>query len=865
MITAFPFNAQADAQDARHSRVIFYRTPILYGLARGCPIDYQGKEIVELGRGRFAEWDVPAGQYTLESRKKKLELMLAPGQTVLVECKVQGYLRLTDGQDFIPRVAEFERKPMAGLIGTAPPQMAAAPPPPATSQVTQPSATAPAPAEASAAAFEVDPRPHLGPEDVARVNAIQQRGGAIGTATWLPEVTLAMDSTGEKPKAPGKCKSRVQQVDISFAPSEWHKVARYRGEAISCFPTGIGRIDYTSGTIWVGQVARLINTDRQFRVPARSGYGIMQGSANYIFSRDRIAVANNGEKLADYSEVRDELIFYEGSGGNRFSRGADHTLMRTREGHEVRREASGHTRLQTSSGMLIEGRQTGFDKAMIYNLKDIAWTGPLQVTVPGDSWAVPPGRYLVLPGDYRGSGPFAASDLIPEAQVLQSRPANKNHCPTPSSLPSGWVVWWPGCFKGDTSSAPNVMAYASDGRIRLTEYFPTGRPGFVELEVLDLEAGKVLRRIEADALVPGSRQPAGNAKLMVDGKVAYHGPFDDLVPVGDGSCALPDDEGEGFEPCRYASGQRIDELHQVRTRLRKEKEEHARLAKLEEERQRQREMERLMEIRRAEREAEAAEQAAHDEAVQARTRQIMMEAVQTLGTALGDHVAAQSRNAELAAQLRIQRSNEERRQQQEAVDRAAQAAEARRRRDEVARNELAEARRRALANAQPAQPRASPVGGMPSRLPSGGEVATVSLAAAPATPARVNPTMAAAPAAPPPAPPKKTYPAVPEAVAVCIDQGNAYFRCHSSLNPSGTIVDPSQASGWQTPEQWVNFVGNCSNRREVALRNGVAWTCGYGVSGIVKDAAGPAGAVFTRGTFYCDPTENYCKRLTPTG
>lgn len=115
----------------------------------------------------------------------------------------------------------------------------------------------------------------------------------------------------------------------------------------------------------------------------------------------------------------------------------------------------------------------------------------------------------------------------------------------------------------------------------------------------------------------------------------------------------------------------------------------------------------------------------------------------------------------------------------------------------------------------------------------------------------------------------KRYPAVPEAVAVCVSAGKAeHFRCYNTLSTSPSAVHPKESSGWRTPEEWLGHISNCkSNSGRRSLNDGgMYWLCGYGVSGIVQDTASAAGVQISgRGTFYCDASESYCKRRTPTG
>ena len=115
--------------------------------------------------------------------------------------------------------------------------------------------------------------------------------------------------------------------------------------------------------------------------------------------------------------------------------------------------------------------------------------------------------------------------------------------------------------------------------------------------------------------------------------------------------------------------------------------------------------------------------------------------------------------------------------------------------------------------------------------------------------------------------PKKTYPAVQEAVAVCVRRDKPdHYRCYSPLATEGTGVGPDQGAGWKTPREWLDYVGNCPDAGSAQSLNdgGMYWGCGYGVGGNAKDAAAAAGVVASnRKTFYCDSGETYCRRTTP--
>jgi hypothetical protein len=45
-------------------KIIMFRPSSITGAGFACPIRYRGHELVELGRGKWAEWSVKPGRYT---------------------------------------------------------------------------------------------------------------------------------------------------------------------------------------------------------------------------------------------------------------------------------------------------------------------------------------------------------------------------------------------------------------------------------------------------------------------------------------------------------------------------------------------------------------------------------------------------------------------------------------------------------------------------------------------------------------------------------------------------------------------------------------------------------------------------------
>ena len=116
--------AQADAQDSEKSEdsgtIVMYRQGSIMGAALGCPIRYRGEELVELGRNKFAEWEVPPGSYILSNKTSSIEVNVFPGQTKFVRCVIKAGmftgradLQIVDEETFRKNSDDFERKEIA--------------------------------------------------------------------------------------------------------------------------------------------------------------------------------------------------------------------------------------------------------------------------------------------------------------------------------------------------------------------------------------------------------------------------------------------------------------------------------------------------------------------------------------------------------------------------------------------------------------------------------------------------------------------------------------------------------------------------------------------------------------------------------
>ena len=122
-IASGPGIAQSSEEQAEpHGTIVIYRGSSIVGAALGCPVRYKGQEIVELGRGKYAEWDVPAGRYILTNKTASVEVSVDPGETRYVRCMIKtGFLtgradlQIVDEESFAEKRNDFEKKTISQL------------------------------------------------------------------------------------------------------------------------------------------------------------------------------------------------------------------------------------------------------------------------------------------------------------------------------------------------------------------------------------------------------------------------------------------------------------------------------------------------------------------------------------------------------------------------------------------------------------------------------------------------------------------------------------------------------------------------------------------------------------------------------
>jgi hypothetical protein len=97
--------------------IIMYRGSSIVGAAVACPIRYKNYQIVELGRGKYAEWSVPAGRYILGNGTTSVEVNVAPGERRYIRCQIKmgmlsgrADLQIVDEENFAQHRADYAQK-----------------------------------------------------------------------------------------------------------------------------------------------------------------------------------------------------------------------------------------------------------------------------------------------------------------------------------------------------------------------------------------------------------------------------------------------------------------------------------------------------------------------------------------------------------------------------------------------------------------------------------------------------------------------------------------------------------------------------------------------------------------------------------
>lgn len=97
--------------------IVIFRPSSIVGYAVACPVRWHEREVVELGRGKYAEWKVPPGQYILTNKTSNVQVNVAAGETQYVRCTIKpgilsgrADLQMVDRETFDQHKADYAKK-----------------------------------------------------------------------------------------------------------------------------------------------------------------------------------------------------------------------------------------------------------------------------------------------------------------------------------------------------------------------------------------------------------------------------------------------------------------------------------------------------------------------------------------------------------------------------------------------------------------------------------------------------------------------------------------------------------------------------------------------------------------------------------
>jgi hypothetical protein len=96
-------------------KIVIYRRGSVVGAAIACPVRSGGRDLVELGRGRYAELDVEPGRHILENKNASVEVSVLAGETRYIRCQIKsGFMsgradfQIVDGSEFLKIKADLQ-------------------------------------------------------------------------------------------------------------------------------------------------------------------------------------------------------------------------------------------------------------------------------------------------------------------------------------------------------------------------------------------------------------------------------------------------------------------------------------------------------------------------------------------------------------------------------------------------------------------------------------------------------------------------------------------------------------------------------------------------------------------------------------
>lgn len=449
--------------------------------------------------------------------------------------------------------------------------------------------------------------------DYAPLQAIHDQ---ITSTTWLPDARFVADRGFFESgffggiSMPKDCKKGIEQnvaVEYSNVEVVGQKAVpiRYRGKSIGCYPSGAGIINYSDGSMWIGDVASVGGGGRQEVLPIRAGLGITHLKAGelypWVISRYKASASGLPGLFSDnFVEVvarQEKAGSYFTTGGD--ERGRGEVTFHFPDGNRLTQTVAAGRPEPGKRGVLTKLGSGYFVGTVASVTDEKVYFSPIQLQVELDdieNHPLPRGLYAFYPFSARTKSlsksdrllkpvgynvdpllllkPERRWDLMPitsEDKAILSRQSNQTWgCLEPEPMPPGWIVWWPGCLPPGDDGVAATPIYSPDGKQMLLwwssdQYFD---------QFLDYSSNTVISA-NSFTLAP-TLTPSGVVEASVETRLGtvffYSDEFLGTLPNGSGYCSqqrIPFDDSLaslmslGLEPCEFRRGRRVDAIYQA--------------------------------------------------------------------------------------------------------------------------------------------------------------------------------------------------------------------------------------------------------------------------------------------------------------
>lgn len=459
---------------------------------------------------------------------------------------------------------------------------------------------------------------------------LEQQREALFSSSFTPIATFEIGAEfpekliGNAPNYPQNCRARSGLVHITYKPSDVPsfnglKPVEYRGNSVSCQPSGFGVITYENGARWVGNVSAAADRNapvNEWRgttgwgaIARPDGVGIIvrDPARTFPIQIQQVSTQNDVNRSPWANIVK--LTAFQNI-PNSYVRRLD---GRTPNGNVVYHFPSGGRLTAT----LEDGRVVGTDGGNDFwdasgnrvrgDLARIVATGPIFnevrfVELVSARNGFPAGQYTV---DKRALGQLASGSESSRtisagaalrfierlayapvtsslSTILRGNLSNQWGCKEPEFMPQGWVIWWPGCTL-PSSANPNggLTLFSPDGAQSLTDV--SDRSG----RRVSYQANGI--RIVADNFIWDNTYglTAVNPKPRInyiDGirGIIFTGNLQGIRPVGEGICEHRNYDvtpaQDVIETCTWSGGVRNDPVFLADVKVKEAKATARRLA-----------------------------------------------------------------------------------------------------------------------------------------------------------------------------------------------------------------------------------------------------------------------------------------------